>query len=68
MVKMVRMGRLARIHLRGKGQEIRKTPSVLQKHIKKIRERNKKSRQTQREYLEHHPLLGRLKERKKGLG
>lgn len=58
------------IHLRskGKGQELRKTLSVLLKHIRKIeKERKKKSRQARKEYLEHHHLLRRQKEREKRL-
>ena len=58
------------IHLRSKdkGQELRKTLSVLLKHIGKIeKERKKKSRQARKEYLEHHHLLRRQKEREKRL-
>ena len=43
-MKMVRIDRLARIHLRskGKGQELRKSLSISLKHIKKIEKERKR--------------------------
>ena len=43
-VKIVRMGRLARPHLRrkGKGQELRKTLSILLQHIEKVEKERKR--------------------------
>ena len=44
-MKMVRMDKIARIHLRskGKGQELRKILSVLLKHIEKIEKERKRA-------------------------
>ena len=46
---------------------IKEDPVRLAEAHRKDRERKKKSRQARKEYLEHHHLLGRQKEREKRL-